>query len=458
MQKTTTKTSKSYWKRLIQQLQTVFTKRFGYDIFISYSRNNGSECAERLENQLIGRGFSVFRDKNSLVPGDPFQIDLIKQAEQATLMVCLLSQEAAKSPWVAKEIGARLIDRTARKKKVNIVPVYYKMIEQKREDLDAGIVEILDLHGFPQESNATQTWDTELLAQQIEDQFIGWRWRRILRVLASIAVAGLIAVLIFLNIQNNKALQTQAEAFASQAFEQVEKDPTAALKLAAKAFETAPKNKKAQQGILSSHHYFGKYLLVGNHAAGITHLEFIPNQNWLLSAGLDGQIKIWDLYYSTSIFETTMAGPITGVVLRDNQLIGSDEKGNVSIWKIPDELPLISIKAHRQRINSLVLLKGQNQLITAGKDSLINYWGLKDLTFQNQMRFNHPVRKLAQINAHQIAVGLDTVVHLVQVPDTIVQSVSLSDFYVDPDAPRFLKQTAQWCRGLERDEQQCPTL
>jgi TIR domain len=76
-----------------------------YDVFISYASPDRA-WAQRLHQGLVGRGLTVFFDKNSLRDGEGWETQLNTGISQARHMVCLWSARAYDSAWVQNELGA----------------------------------------------------------------------------------------------------------------------------------------------------------------------------------------------------------------------------------------------------------------------------------------------------------------------------------------------------------------
>jgi hypothetical protein len=73
-----------------------------YDVFISYSR--GDEAwAEKLEANLVARGFTVYRDQTRLTAGEDWEPALRDAIVEATSLAVLWSAKAAASKWVIRE-------------------------------------------------------------------------------------------------------------------------------------------------------------------------------------------------------------------------------------------------------------------------------------------------------------------------------------------------------------------
>lgn len=96
-------------------------KNLKYDIFISYRRDGGKETAKHLRDILVGKGYSVFFDTDSLRNGD-FNLALLEVIENCKDFIIILSPNAldrcvSERDWVRQELAHAL--KTGK----NIVPV-----------------------------------------------------------------------------------------------------------------------------------------------------------------------------------------------------------------------------------------------------------------------------------------------------------------------------------------------
>jgi hypothetical protein len=84
-----------------------FISRLSPRLFISYSRQD-NEFVGRLEASLKASGFIVFRDTSDISPGDNFVSTIMKQIEDATGLVAVISSSYAASVWGKAELYSAL--------------------------------------------------------------------------------------------------------------------------------------------------------------------------------------------------------------------------------------------------------------------------------------------------------------------------------------------------------------
>ena len=425
-------------KKIAEQIKALYTRVFGYDIFISYSRKNGSELAVQLEELLGRKGFSVFRDEHSLQPGDPFAAPLFKHCSKAQLVVALLSEEAVDSDWVNQEIETRLAYRRSRNKQPGLIPIHFKLLNEK-PDLPAAISSALQLHGFPQTTNDTTAWDASAIAEQIESQFVWWRWRRILWVLGVVLGLVLAGAALFGKHERDKAIRSESLALANESLEVLDKDKTAALTLALEAVRKDD-NVQAVDALLKSHHQFGRYKEIGAHEGGVMSLDFNQDLTCLASGGLDKKIKLWSLSNEQPILELSMPGEVTNVLLtNDSLLLATDGAGNLQLWRIGSDVPVSTVSAHQGWINDMIYIEEMAAVITAGADSVARVWQLPDLKPVAEIRASSPIRKLQNLEQMRWALGVDQEVQILRLPVTLLQSIDLDTYRKDFDVPRYLR-------------------
>lgn len=84
----------------------LFSRLFGDDIFISYSRRDGSLYAAGLADELTEKNLSCFIDKLGVPPDHDLPADLIRKIKNSSIFVIVGTEKAARSSFVQKEIRA----------------------------------------------------------------------------------------------------------------------------------------------------------------------------------------------------------------------------------------------------------------------------------------------------------------------------------------------------------------
>jgi hypothetical protein len=88
-------------KRFIENLLAPVT---GFDIFISYSLQDGKLLAKELNRVLTEKKFRCFLDQEHVQGGDALTPKISRALKKSTLLVVLLTEKATQSSWVQKEV------------------------------------------------------------------------------------------------------------------------------------------------------------------------------------------------------------------------------------------------------------------------------------------------------------------------------------------------------------------
>ena len=99
--------------------QRVLTER---TVFLSYSHQDVAVAAG-LETELAARNVHVYRDAQSLYPGEPWQPALERAVRAADSFVVLISPDAGGSGWVKQEVAWALNEQRSGGLVAHIVPI-----------------------------------------------------------------------------------------------------------------------------------------------------------------------------------------------------------------------------------------------------------------------------------------------------------------------------------------------
>lgn len=88
----------------MQQFSALKNHVFGYDVFISYSRKDGSLYAAQLAEKLSQNNISCFIDQWGTQPGEQLPEGLLRTLKRSKVMVLLYTESSAKSLSVKKEL------------------------------------------------------------------------------------------------------------------------------------------------------------------------------------------------------------------------------------------------------------------------------------------------------------------------------------------------------------------
>src|SRR5262245_37142509 len=81
---------------------------FGYDIFVSYRREDAQGYAEALTRRLRESGLTCFLDKDETVGGVELSPAIKRALRKSRLLICVLTPGVLSSDWVQQEVAAFL--------------------------------------------------------------------------------------------------------------------------------------------------------------------------------------------------------------------------------------------------------------------------------------------------------------------------------------------------------------
>ncbi len=203
-------------------------------IFLSYT-SSLSETATRIELSLEGEGFSVFRDRSMLPPGESFDARIRAAIENSDLFVFLISPESV-SPGRYTLTELKFAEQKWRHPAGHVLPVFAEATPKESIPAFLRAVTILQ----PQGDIAAE------VAAEAVRLSRPW-WRRMLeprRLVPAIAVALLLAGGAWLTLPSyleRRGQNAEAQALVRQSQSQADAgDPTEAWKLLEQAITVAP--------------------------------------------------------------------------------------------------------------------------------------------------------------------------------------------------------------------------
>ena len=159
----------------------------------------------------------------------------------------------------------------------------------------------------------------------------------------------------------------------------------------------------------------GQLIIRQGHMDAINVVKYTPDGKYVVSAGEDKSIKLWDV--NTGIDVKSFNGHPAAVkaltVTKDGQtIISADAEGNIFLWKTEgDRKPILEIKAHEGVINTLNLFDDDQSFISGGIDQTIKRWDInsgkliKDLpeSMTSEVRAIgiHPNQKMAIVGGQK---------------------------------------------------------
>ncbi|XP_049848304.1 uncharacterized WD repeat-containing protein alr2800-like [Schistocerca gregaria] len=109
------------------------------------------------------------------------------------------------------------------------------------------------------------------------------------------------------------------------------------------------------------------------HTDSVEKVEFVPDFPWILTAGLDGKIGVWDLNTGgIRQFIDNSGNGITGGIKLVNQVVfAADMAGYLAVWDVRSARQIWKLRAHRGPIHAFDLHVGRQLALTGSEDCLI---------------------------------------------------------------------------------------
>ncbi len=171
---------------------------------------------------------------------------------------------------------------------------------------------------------------------------------------------------------------------------------------------------------------------------GVRALSFSSDGRYLISAGNDGLIRLWEVAQGQN--SRILAGhtqPVIGVVVaaQSQQLISASLDGEVRMWDRLSGKCLHRFNAHAAGMSSIQLSTDGQLLVTAGLDRQIKLWHGPNLNYKTNLATHHePIKLLALSPDSTILAGtaMDGEVYLWNLPDgQLITSLANEDRVFD---------------------------
>ncbi|EPT04115.1 hypothetical protein FOMPIDRAFT_136311 [Fomitopsis schrenkii] len=154
-------------------------------------------------------------------------------------------------------------------------------------------------------------------------------------------------------------------------------------------------------------------------------VAFHPTANFLVSAGEDGTIRVWD--WHAGVLQRTLLGHTKAVSGIDfdsggNLLVSCSSDQTISIWDIQNDWELTkTLLGHEHTVSSVRFMPGDQQIVSCGRDATVSFWDVAsgDLVRTLRLRENDAPSGFDWIRCVQpsvdgqaILIGLNTNVFL----------------------------------------------
>ncbi len=124
----------------------------------------------------------------------------------------------------------------------------------------------------------------------------------------------------------------------------------------------------------------GDTLRIFPHDSPITSIAYRANGKQLATAGLDGRAKVWQVSSGKPLFTVShKAGAVKSVAFSPNQrdLATAGEKGTAIVWDVKTERQRLQLRGHESAIHRIVFSPNGKYLATAGEDATVRIWDVK---------------------------------------------------------------------------------
>lgn len=116
-----------------------------------------------------------------------------------------------------------------------------------------------------------------------------------------------------------------------------------------------------------------------NRTGGYLAIAFSADRRWLAAAGSENSIKLWDLQTGQSLPPLTgHTGFVTSLVFdRDNRLISASVDGTIRIWDALSQKQIALLKGDKGNVSSVAVGKSGAFLASGGLDKRVGIWDPK---------------------------------------------------------------------------------
>lgn len=366
---------------------------FGYDYFISYAHDDGTDYPRKLYKQLKEARFSVFLDTSVYVAGDDLGTQTDRRIRMSRSLVVVAGPKALASRWVKAELDS--FERTGRAPIIinlnGALDAGYKT-ELGNRILNANWLWIEDQQ--ERSNNGPSPETVEALKQSFTARRVETRRRRTLigggAVVLSIVMATIVIAIWWQNSLRSDEAQ-RANAFASQAelaLEARQYEEAALFALAA----TMPR----RDGLVPDRHrqllasaasnYYAFPLMIGPRVSGaVRAVEFHTDTDRLYIGTNDGEI--WQFDRGDQVYDTAVPAHDTYVtaltISSDGSMLASVGGDNLLIvWDTETDLSHVEFQSLTDGIFGTAVAFSPTEpiLYSGAAETTIRRWHTKPLS------------------------------------------------------------------------------
>ena len=129
-------------------------------------------------------------------------------------------------------------------------------------------------------------------------------------------------------------------------------------------------------------------------------LAFSPDSQYMVTAGEDAMLRLWNIENGTTLKEYAVDKPMDGIAWSHNGrtiAAGEEDSGNATLWRFGDDhsLEKIGNLHHGATVNSLVFTADDRHLVTAGDNGETIIWDLDNSSVLRELlRHEGPIKSV----------------------------------------------------------------
>ncbi len=115
---------------------------------------------------------------------------------------------------------------------------------------------------------------------------------------------------------------------------------------------------------------------VGSHASMVGAMAQTPDGRWVVSAGIDGVVRLWDPSQGNRLAEVVLPAGVTALaVSTDSKLvIAGGQDGAAYLLDLPDLATRRVLRGHREAITAVAAAGSRRLLVTASEEGSVRTW------------------------------------------------------------------------------------
>ena len=390
------------WSALVRAAGIPIKLLFGFDAFVSYARQDGTDYAEALSIEL-GRFIRPRTDMQETRPGKriPFLLRLSIMLSKVLVVVC--TPQSVRSIHVKEEIQTFvewgggpvvLVEVSIVVEEADWWPIVHGLTRIRRENeelaLDSPSARVVQrivnnvgywrlsrrqsfasvLFGLTLAVSLSFSYHADVLrrnstAEAATQTAEAGRQRKEALEQAAIAESRRKEAAEF-------EAQSRSRALAAQAEEELPLDQPKAVDLAIKAWQ-ASKTREASSALAR---VFPQLLARVGHKEYLTSAGFSPDGLKIITASGDHTAALWNANDNQLLFSLPHDAAVQAAVFSPDgqRAVTADSDGLARVWRVADGQMIATLSGNGLRINTVVFSPDGGQIVTAGRDHTARLW------------------------------------------------------------------------------------